>query len=129
MRLFAPDAAEQMDFARVGFLPTEQFTASSYARLPKEEKEMLAELMRRRRKQGEELTVLEELIVEREQAIILRLMRHKFGDVPEAIVNRLRAITDEETLEALADRVLDATFLSDMGLGDDAPAETEERHG
>ncbi len=103
--------------------------ATSYARLLKEEKEMLAELMRRRKKQGEELTVLEELMLERRQDDILRMMRHKFGDVPEDVVKRLRAIMDDDVLDALLDRILDATSLSDMGLGDGMPSEMEENHG
>ncbi len=90
--------------------------AESYARLPKEEKEMLKELLRQRKKQGEELTVIEELRLEGKQHLILRQMRRKFGDVPEAVVKRLEAIMDDDVLDALADRILDANSLEDMGL-------------
>ncbi len=77
---------------------------------------MLKELLRQRKKQGEELTVIEELRLEGKQDNILFLMRRKFGDVPEDVVKRLRAIMDDDVLDSLLGRILDATSLEDMGL-------------
>ncbi len=96
--------------------------ANSYAGLPKEEQKMLNEIVKQRKKQGEELTWLDRQRMWEKQDLILRLMRRKFGDVPEAIVKRLEAIMDDDALDALADRILDATTLADMGLDDGTPA-------
>ncbi len=95
--------------------------AERYARLPREEREMLKELLRRRKKQGEEeLTLLEEEWLRGKQDAILHQMRRKFGDVPEDAVKRLREIMDDDALDSLLDRILDAKSLEDMELEDGA---------
>jgi hypothetical protein len=48
--------------------------------------------------------------------MLLRLMRRRFGQVGPDVVARVEAITDPELLGVLADRVLDAHSLADMGL-------------
>ncbi len=53
---------------------------------------------------------------EGEKAILLRLMRRRFGQMGPDVVARVEAITDPELLGVLADRVLDAHTLADMGL-------------
>jgi hypothetical protein len=53
---------------------------------------------------------------EGEKAMLLRLMRRRFGQVGPDVVARVEAITDPELLGVLADRVLDAHTLADMGL-------------
>lgn len=46
--------------------------------------------------------------------ILLRLLRLRFGAVPEAVEARIQSITSEEILDALADQVLTATALQDI---------------
>ena len=48
-----------------------------------------------------------------ERALVLRLIRHRFGDPPDAYRQRLQSASQAE-LEELADRVLDATSLDDL---------------
>lgn len=47
---------------------------------------------------------------------LLRLMRRKFGELPEGAVKTIRQITAGDSLDELADRVLDAKSLDDMRL-------------
>ncbi|MCX6359231.1 MAG: DUF4351 domain-containing protein, partial [Armatimonadetes bacterium] len=51
-----------------------------------------------------------------EQAVLLRLMQRRFGALAPEVVARVEAIEDQAQLEALADRILDARTLADMGL-------------
>ena len=53
---------------------------------------------------------------EGEKAILLRQMQRRFGQIGPDVVARVEAITDPELLGVLADRVLDAHTLADMGL-------------
>lgn len=92
--------------------------ANSDARLSEEGREMLNELLEQREKQGEELSWIDEDRMWKKQDYILRQMRRKFGDVPNPVVQRLKAIMDDDMLDALADRILDAQSLDDMGLSD-----------
>jgi hypothetical protein len=94
--------------------------ANSYAKLPEGERKMLNELLERRNKQGEELIWIDEQRMWVKQDDILFLMRRKFGDMPEDVVKRVKAIRDDDVLDSLLARILDATSLSDMGLDDDA---------
>ncbi len=50
------------------------------------------------------------------QETLLRLMRRKFGELPEGAVRTIRQITTGDALDELADRVLDAKSLDDMRL-------------
>ena len=50
------------------------------------------------------------------QETLLRLMRHKFNELPENITFMVTSIDDLEKLDALSDLVLDAKTLKDMGL-------------
>ena len=50
------------------------------------------------------------------QETLLRLMRRKFGELPEGAVKTIRQITAGDSLDELADRVLDAKSLDDMRL-------------
>ncbi|MDQ3813199.1 MAG: DUF4351 domain-containing protein [Armatimonadota bacterium] len=60
------------------------------------------------------LTIYE---VRGEQKAALRLLRRKFGDLPEPIEARVRAMQEEE-LDALFDKILDAQSLADLDLTD-----------
>jgi flagellar biosynthesis/type III secretory pathway protein FliH len=51
-----------------------------------------------------------------EQAVLLRQMRRRFGPLDPQVVARIEAIQDTDQLEALADRILDARTLEDLGL-------------
>jgi flagellar biosynthesis/type III secretory pathway protein FliH len=51
-----------------------------------------------------------------EQAVLLRLMRRRFGALAPEVVARVEAIQDTNQLEALADRILDARTLDELGL-------------
>ncbi|MCX6359551.1 MAG: DUF4351 domain-containing protein [Armatimonadetes bacterium] len=60
-----------------------------------------------------------------EQAVLLRLMRRRFGALDPKVVARVEAIQDTDQLEALADRILDARTLEELGLPNpDGPAAT-----
>ena len=48
-----------------------------------------------------------------ERTLVLRLIEHRFGDVPAALRLRLEGASQAE-LESVADRVLDATSLDDL---------------
>ncbi len=45
---------------------------------------------------------------------ILKVLRHKFGELPEAIVAQIEAITSSEEFDTLFDRALDAETLTDF---------------
>lgn len=51
--------------------------------------------------------------LEGERALVLRLIQHRFGELPAALRLRLEGASQAE-LEHLADRVLDATSLDDL---------------
>ncbi len=51
-----------------------------------------------------------------EQKLLLRLIERKFGHVPEDVRSRVEAITDLEAIEQLADTILTAQSLEEMGL-------------
>jgi hypothetical protein len=57
--------------------------------------------------------------MEGKQDAILFQMRLKFGDVSEDVVKRLKGIMDDDVLDTLLGRILDAKSLEDMGLSDD----------
>lgn len=48
--------------------------------------------------------------------ILLRMLRHKFGLLPEAFVQELTAIDDPDVLDELSDQVLTAVTLNDITL-------------
>lgn len=58
---------------------------------------------------------MEEKAVSR-RATLLRLLRAKFGAVPEDMAGRVEALEDVERLDALLERILTATSIADMGL-------------
>ena len=51
--------------------------------------------------------------LEGERALVLRLIQHRFGELPAALSLRLEGASQAE-LEHLAERVLDATSLDDL---------------
>lgn len=64
------------------------------------------------------LTIYEERgIIKGKRGALLRQLRFKFGDLPEATVAGLQGIGTEAELDALLERVLGAKTLHDMGLG------------
>jgi hypothetical protein len=63
------------------------------------------------------LTVYEERgIIKGKREALLKLMRFKFGDLPEAVAAKVQAINAEAELDALFERVLHAKTLVDAGL-------------
>jgi hypothetical protein len=48
--------------------------------------------------------------------LLLDLLGHRFGPLPDATVERVQALTSPEELARLAERVLDARSLDDLGL-------------
>jgi len=60
------------------------------------------------------------LVREREthaqQQLLLRQLRRKFPDVPPPAMSRVEELTEEEELQALADRILTATTLDELQL-------------
>lgn len=50
---------------------------------------------------------------DRIRTLVLRLIQHRFGDVPAALRLRLQSASQAE-LEDLADRVLDASSVDDL---------------
>ncbi len=53
-----------------------------------------------------------------ERRTLLRLLQLKFGDLPEAVRARIEALTDTAELDRLSDRILHASSLAEMGLGE-----------
>ena len=51
---------------------------------------------------------------------ILNLLRARFGELPQSVVAKVEAITDEARLDELSQRVLTAPSLEAMGLDDRA---------
>jgi hypothetical protein len=63
------------------------------------------------------LTIYEERgIIKGKRDALLKLLRFKFGDVPEAAAAKVQAIGTEAELDALLERVLQANTLADMDL-------------
>ncbi len=51
-----------------------------------------------------------------ERRTLLRQLKLKFGEVPEAVRERIESLSDTEELQTLADRVVQANTLAEMGL-------------
>jgi hypothetical protein len=63
------------------------------------------------------LTVYEERgILRGKRDTLLRLLRRKFGDLPESVAAKVQAIQTEAELDRLSERILDAGSLEEMGL-------------
>jgi len=52
------------------------------------------------------------------QEVLLRLLRYKFGRLPESFVEQLQAIDDPAVLDDLSEQVLTAVTLDDIILPD-----------
>ena len=50
------------------------------------------------------------------QSLLLQLLNAKFGQLPESVVQKVRAITGEQELDKISLRVLTANSLAEMGL-------------
>jgi len=50
------------------------------------------------------------------QQTLLRLLQHKFSQVPETIARQIEATEDPDRLNDWLDRILDAETLAEMGL-------------
>jgi len=50
--------------------------------------------------------------------VVLRLLDRRFGAVPEKVRRSVEAIDSPESLNELAERVLDAGSIDEMGLGE-----------
>lgn len=63
------------------------------------------------------LTIYEERgILKGKRDLLLKLLRRKFGDLPEAMAAKIQGIEDEAELDGLGERVLSARTIEDMGL-------------
>ena len=51
---------------------------------------------------------------EGKQGSLLRILRHRFGHVPEDVVNRVRSIRDAGLLDGLTDAALDVPELDQL---------------
>jgi hypothetical protein len=60
-----------------------------------------------------------EALKQGQQRVVLRLLHRRFGDLPTEAEERLRAITDPAALDDLAERLLTATSLEELGLSRD----------
>ena len=49
---------------------------------------------------------------------LLKLMRHKFGELPDEVTRRIEAITDSNELDRLMGRVLDSSTLEELDLSE-----------
>ena len=68
------------------------------------------------------LTIYEERgIVKGKRDLVLRQLRHKFGELPERITSIVQAKQTEAELDALFDRVLDAHSLGEVEMQSDQP--------
>ena len=54
--------------------------------------------------------------VEGQRALLLRLLTLRFGELPEAFVQRLLAVNDSDVLYALSEQVLTAPSLAEIML-------------
>jgi hypothetical protein len=87
--------------------------------LSETEEEEFRRLIRREESQEvtHMLTIYEERgIIKGKRDALLKLLRFKFADVPEAIAAKVQAIDMEAELDRLLQRVLQANTLTDMGL-------------
>lgn len=68
---------------------------------------------------GEMLTIYEERgILRGKRDVLLRLMRLKFGELPEPVIEKVGAIEAEAELDTLSERILTARSLEEMGIGE-----------
>jgi len=56
--------------------------------------------------------------IEALRQVVLRLLGRRFGTVPERVRRRVEAIESPESLNELAERVLKAGSIDEMGLGE-----------
>ena len=59
---------------------------------------------------------IEEGFVRGERDILLRLLRAKFGPLPESAEQKVAALSDRAELATLSERVLTANTMEEMGL-------------
>ncbi len=69
--------------------------------------EALAEREQRGEQRGE---------VSAQQQMLLHVLRHKFGDIPATLINRIKATTDATQLTQWLDQTLDATTMAELDL-------------
>jgi hypothetical protein len=88
-------------------------------RLSETEEEEFRRLIRREELQEvtQMLTIYEERGISKgKRDALLKQLRFKFGDVPEAVSAKVQVIDTEAELDTLLERVLQANTLADMGL-------------
>jgi len=56
--------------------------------------------------------------IEALRQVVLRLLGRRFGEVPERVQRRVEAIESPESLNELAERVLEVGSIDEMGLGE-----------
>ena len=91
----------------------------TYMRLSETEEEEFRRLIRREElhEVTHMLTIYEERgIIKGKRDALLKQLRFKFGEVPEAVSAKVQAIDMEAELDTLLERVLQANTLADMGL-------------
>ena len=113
-------ARAQLDEARRAMLTN---IIETYLPLQAEEREELRQMIAA--PEGQEIqtmiSVYEQRGIEKgveqgKQESLLKLMRHKFGKLPDEVARRIEAITDQNELDRLMDRVLDDSTLKDLDL-------------
>ena len=63
-----------------------------------------------------EIRGIEHGLMEGKREILLLLLRHRFGAVPEDLARRIEGIDSTSELDALALKAVEAKALSDLGL-------------
>jgi len=71
---------------------------------------VIAESERRAERRSEQRGALRE-----RQQTLIRLLRHKFSEVPDAVVQQIEATEDLDRLSEWLDHILDAKTLAEMG--------------
>jgi hypothetical protein len=90
-----------------------------YMRLSETEEEEFRRLIRREESQEvtQMLTIYEERgIIKGKRDALLKPLRFKFGDVPEAVSAKVQVIDTEAEMDTQLERVLQDNTLADMGL-------------
>jgi flagellar biosynthesis/type III secretory pathway protein FliH len=59
---------------------------------------------------------LQEGVLAGEKRALLRVLHTKFGELPQAVTERVNALSSTDEVETLFDRILTAQTLDEMGL-------------
>jgi hypothetical protein len=79
--------------------------------------EVIQEIVDKVPEYAERMTFVKAQRIRGEQQMLLRQLRAKFPNLPDRVVRQVEAITDEEALDTLAERIVTAQTLAEIGLG------------